>query len=311
MLSGIVTRVYGWDLMAADYVAWINGEFVPLARASLSVMDAGITTGASVTERLRTFRHQPFLLDEHLERLARSAEAAFVPLRDSVEAIGDLVGQVVDRNSKLIGADDDLAVSVFATAGTSAGPTLCVYATHIAANDYAAYYEKGQSLVVPSRRAIPNEALSPQIKTRNRLHWHIADRLAAQVEPASKALLIDEEGFVTETAAGNVFVVRGNRLMTPKRSKSLEGISQAYVMRLAERLGLACDEEDLRIEDLATAEEVFTSSSVYCLLSVVRLNQSRIADGRPGPTYRRLLASWSEDVGVDIVEQMQRMASER
>lgn len=297
--------------MTADNVAWINGEFVPLGRASLSVLDAGITTGASVTERLRTFRHQPFLLGEHLERLAKSAEAAFVPLPGPVELIGDLVHQVVDRNSNLVGAEDDLAVSVFATAGTSGEPTLCIHATRIAAHDYAPYFDNGLSLVVPPRRAIPDDALSPQIKTRNRLHWHIADRLAAQVAAGSKALLIDQEGFVTETAAGNVFVVRDGRLVIPRRSRTLHGISQAYVVGLAATLGLKCDEADLRVEALATADEVFTSSSVYCLLSVVRLNQSNIADGRPGPIFRRLLGAWSETVGVDIVEQMQRMASER
>lgn len=296
--------------MAAEYVAWLNGEYIPLSQASLSVLDAGVTTGASVTERLRTFRHAPFLLDKHLERFSRSADAAFVPLRLPANRIDALVHTTVEKNSALISKDDDLAISIFATAGTSAGPSLCIHATRIAASaEYAPYYEAGLRLAVPSTRAIPIDSLSPQIKTRSRLHWHIADRQASQAESGAKALLVDHNGYVTETAAGNVFVVSGNRLLTPRRSNTLRGISQQHVMELAGKLGIACSEADLYVGDVQSADEVFTSSSVYCLLPVVRLNQSIIGDGRPGPVHRQLLASWSKAVGVEIAEQMRRMAS--
>lgn len=293
--------------MPAEHVAWLNGKLVPLSQASLSIFDAGVLSGAIVSERLRTFRHEAFLLDEHVARLAASAEAAFVPLSLSPARIADLVREVVRRNAELIPAEDDLAVSVFATPGVGPEGTLCAYATGIPANQYTASYDYGISLAIPPTRATPAATLSPQIKTRSRLHWHIADSQAGPADPAVKALLVDADGFVTETATGNLFVVStdGSRILTPRRAKTLNGISQAYAIGL---LPLEVAEADLRPEDVMSASEAFLTSSVYCVLPVARLNRTAVGRG-PGTIYRALLRNWSDRVGVDIAGQMRRMAT--
>lgn len=293
--------------MAAEHVAYLNGSLVPLSQASLSIFDAGVLSGAIVSERLRTFRHEPFLLDEHVARLAASAEAAHVPLSLSAAEIADLIREVVRLNAELVPAEYDLGVSVFSTPGVDLAGTFCVYATPIPAHLYAGAYDAGLSLVTPPTRAIPGESLSPQIKTRSRLHWHIADAQAGRIEPGSKALLVDDKGFVTETATGNLFVVPpgGLRILTPRRTKTLGGSSRAYVLDL---LPLDVEEADLRPEDVASAGEAFVTSSVYCLLPVVRLNRAPVGRGA-GPIYRKLLADWSDRVGVDIAGQMRQMAS--
>jgi branched-chain amino acid aminotransferase len=294
--------------MAAEHVAWLNGRFVPLTEASLSIFDAGVTRGATVTERLRTFRHEPFLLDEHLTRLGASAQASYVPLAASLGEIQDIVRDVIGQNAAVISAEDDLAVSIFATPGTEAGPTLCVTATPITARQYADTYETGLRLVTPATQSMPAETVAPQIKTRSRLHWHIADCQAAQQEPAAKALLIDQNGFVTETATGNLFVSfhGGRRIATPRRTRTLCGISQAFVLKM---LPGVAEEADLRPDNVTAADEAFVTSSVSCILPVVSLNGWGIGEGRPGLVYRRLLAAWSEAVGVDIAGQMRRMAA--
>lgn len=293
--------------MAPPHVAWINGRYVPLAEAALSVFDAGVTTGATVTERLRTFRHEPFLLDDHVTRLAASAEAAHVRLPLPPAEIAALTREVVRRNAALVPANDDLAVSAFATAGTAAGPTLCVHATPIAAGDYAAAYGEGLKLATPVVRAIAAESLPPQIKTRSRLHWHIADAQADALDAGAKALLVDIDGHVTETATGNLFVVTGGgrRIATPRRRSTLGGISREFAAGL---LASPVEEADLTPEDVAAADESFVTSSVYCVLPVTRLNRTPVGAG-PGPVYRNLLRDWSERVGVDIAGQMARMAS--
>lgn len=293
--------------MAAEHVAWLNGRYVPLAQASLSIFDAGVTSGASVTERLRTFRHEPFLLDEHVARLAASAEAAFVPLRLPPDEVAALTREVVARNATMIAAEDDLAVSVFATAGTDREPTLCIHAAPIPAIQYADGYDRGLALVTPLTRALPADSLSPHIKTRNRLHWHIADAQAGRVEAGAKALLLDADGFVTENATGNLFVVTpdGRRILTPRRSTTLDGISRAFAVTLLPR---AVEEADLRADEVAAASEAFVTSSVYCVQPVTRLNGVRM---EVGPVYRKLLRDWSDRVGVDIAAQMRRMAGER
>jgi branched-subunit amino acid aminotransferase/4-amino-4-deoxychorismate lyase len=293
--------------MPAESIAWLNGRFLPLPEASLSIFDAGVTTGASVTERLRTFRHEPFLLDEHLARLDDSAKRAFVRLREPTNAIRALVLEVVEQNAAGLSAEDDLAISILATAGIADSPTLCIAALPIPAADYADSYTRGVTLAVPPTMAMPADVISPQIKTRNRLHWHIADRQAVDLDPGAKAILIDQHGFVTETATGNVFIVRGRKVSTPRRDRTLHGISQAYVMTLSSELGLEVSEAELTVDDVLNADEAFLTSSVYCMLPVVRLNRCPIGEGRPRVTYRRLLAVWSERVGVDIAAQMMRM----
>lgn len=297
--------------MDAESIAWLNGEFLPLKDAALSVLDAGVTTGASVTERLRTFCHQPFLLDEHLTRLNWSAEAAFVRLREPIDNVRSLVEEVVQRNGSLLDDADDFSISVFATDGVGAQPTLCVYSTPIPAEAYASGYDSGVALATPDVAALPRNVLSPQIKTRSRLHWHIADRRAESIEPGAKALLVDHEGFVTETSTGNLFVVRDRSLLTPRRDRTLAGISQRYVGTLAEKLGFQVAETDLRVDDVLIADEAFLTSSVYCMLPVVRLNRSPVGSGVPGQPFRAILSAWSEGVGVDIGAQMCRMAAEQ
>lgn len=278
--------------MAVEHVAWLNGEFIPLSQAKLSVLDAGVTTGATVTERLRTFRHEPFLLGEHVERLLASAKAAFIPAPATGDELGLLIRDVVRRNAALIDSAEDLSISAFLTAGVEGKPTLCVHATVIPAASVAAAFEQGVALVVPSTRAMSPETLSPQIKTRSRLHWHIADAEAAQKDATAKALLCDAVGNVTETATGNIFAVRHGQLSTPRRARTLHGISQSFVARLAKEQGLAVVEEDLRLDDLLSADEAYVTSSVYCMLPVVRIDGTPIGDGRAGPVYHRLLAAW-------------------
>ena len=293
----------------AQPTAWINGEFLPLASASLSVLDAGVTGGVTVTERLRTFRHEPFLLDEHLDRLAASAQAAYLKLPLPLADLRDIVDEVAQRTAIGLPAGWDMAISVFLTAGTAAGSTLCVHAAPVAAAQYAPQYD-GISLAIPPTRALPADCFFPHIKTRSRLHWHIADRQAAATEPGAAALLVDLDGFVTETATGNLFAVLSDgSLVTPNRGRTLRGISQGYVFRLAQHLGVGVAEADLTPADLRAASELFTTSSVSCMLPVVWLDRVAVGGGEPGPVYRQFLSAWGAAVGVNIAGQMRDMAA--
>jgi branched-subunit amino acid aminotransferase/4-amino-4-deoxychorismate lyase len=214
------------------------------------------------------------------------------------------VFEVVQQNAASVAADADLVISVFATAGVADSPTLCVATFPIPAADYADAYERGIALAVPPTMAMSADVISPHIKTRNRLHWHISDRQADELDRGASALLVDRDGFVTETASGNLFVVRGRKLLTPRRQGTLRGISQAYLTDLASDQNLETTEVNLTADDVLLADEAFLTSSVYCMLPVVRLNRCGIGGGRPGATYRMLLAAWSKRVGVDIAAQM-------
>jgi branched-subunit amino acid aminotransferase/4-amino-4-deoxychorismate lyase len=139
------------------------------------------------------------------------------------------------------------------------------------------------------------------------MHYYLADRQAAARDPHARALLLDGQGFVTEASTANVLIYRaGDGLAWPPTTKVLPGISLAVVVELAGRLGIPCGERDLTPNDVASADEVFLSSTPFCLLPVTRLNDRPIGAGRPGELFARLIAAWNEMAGLDIIAQAER-----
>jgi branched-subunit amino acid aminotransferase/4-amino-4-deoxychorismate lyase len=124
-------------------------------------------------------------------------------------------------------------------------------------------------------------------------------------------LLLDHDGYVTETSTGNLFVVRGRALLTPRAETTLPGIAQAHVMRLAERNGWEIGRADLTPQDVAGAEEAFLTSSTYCLLPVGAINGARIGTRIPGPVSKMLLDLWSQEIGLDLEAQALAAESRR
>jgi branched-subunit amino acid aminotransferase/4-amino-4-deoxychorismate lyase len=139
------------------------------------------------------------------------------------------------------------------------------------------------------------------------MHYYLADRQAAARDPHARALLLDGQGFVTEASTANVLIYRaGDGLSWPPTTKVLPGISLAVVAELAGRFGIPCGERDLTPKDVASADEVFLSSTPFCLLPVTRLNGRPISAGRPGELFARLMAAWNELAGLDIIAQAER-----
>src|SRR5262249_6571462 len=116
---------------------------------------------------------------------------------------------------------------------------------------------------------------------------------------------------VTETSGANFLIVEGGTIVSPTTVNTLPGISRAMVIELAGKLGIPFVERDLQVFNVINADEAFTASTPYCLMPVTKINGVAIADGRPGPMVRRLLAAWSEEVGLDIERQIQEGARHR
>lgn len=291
-------------------IAYLNGTFVPFREAVLPVYDLGLVQGATLTERLRTVHQVPYLLGEHLERLAGSVRRCGWSDVPASEELAGVVDVLTRRNALLISPEEELSIVVFVTAGQAISdanglaresrPTVCVHSSLLPVEKWSAGYRHGIDLVTPEIRQIPPESLDPTIKSRSRLHWYLADREAADRQPGSMALLLDQQEFVTETSSGNLFVVREGTLCTPRAESTLPGIAQAYVMQLAQRLGIPVQRADLTVADVTTAEEAFLTSSTYCILPVSRLNGERIGHAVPGPATRRLTSTWSDEMGLDF-----------
>ncbi len=295
--------------------AFRNGKFIPLEEARVSVLDAGFVLGATVAEQIRTFRGELFRLPEHLTRLRRSLEIVGTPLPLTFEALAEAALELVARNAAELAAGDGQGLAIYVTPGVygtftglgETGPMLGMLSFPLPFSQWVDTYREGQALWITETRQVPGNCWPAELKCRSRMHYHLADQEARRRDPRSRALLLDQEGFLSEASTANLLVWRGDEgLLASPVEKILPGISMDTLFRLAADLGLPHGHRELAPADLFTAEEAFLCSTSPCLLPVARVDGKPIGSGTPGPVFARLLAAWSERVGVDIAAQAER-----
>ena len=115
-------------------------------------------------------------------------------------------------------------------------------------------------------------------------------------------MLLDSNGHVTDTASANFLLVERGRIVSPSRENVLEGVSLKVVVELSARLGIPFEYRDITLDECYNAEEVLLTNTAYCLAHVVQINRHSFPG--PGPLFRRLLAAWNDEVGIDIHRQI-------
>jgi branched-subunit amino acid aminotransferase/4-amino-4-deoxychorismate lyase len=295
-------------------LAFFQGAFVPQAELHIPHYDAGFVLGATVTDLCRTVHHRLYRWPDHLARFRRSCDAASIHPELSDAEISECAGELVARNAERLAPDADLALVLLATPGAigyylgedsaagEAGATFIMHTFPLPFARYRRYFERGISLVTPGVRNVPAVCVDPHIKQRSRMHWWLADREVHRIDPGAQALLLDLEGHVTETAAANFLVVTGGTVVSPPRQTVLEGVSLQVVRELCAALSIRFDERPLRLEECLQADEALLTSTPYCLAGVSSINGKPLP--WPGPVFSRLLAAWSEHVGLDIPAQI-------
>ncbi len=293
---------------------YISGRMVAESSATISIFDSAVLLGDCVTESTRTFRHQPFRLDDHIRRLYKSLKVCRV---DPGLTPGELTAatlQVLDANLEIMGPEDDCWLVHNISRGLmKPGPspaqtnpaTIMIFTSHMDLRGWARYYTEGCHAVTSISRAIPAQSLDARIKNRSRLFYTMADTEARLVDPDAQVVILDINGNVSENKGGNIVIVADGTLKTPSLDNCLAGISRQTVIDLAQCLGLPVRESSLQMYDLYAADEMFFTSTPYCIMPATRFNGLPIGDGNVGPVTKRLLAAWSELVGVDIVAQAQ------
>ena len=182
-------------------------------------------------------------------------------------------------------------------------PTVCAHTFPLPFGLWAKKMREGAHVVTPSIRHVPPQCFDPKMKYRSRMHYFLADHEARLVDPEAVALLLDLDGNVTETSGANFLILERGVIVSPTLRNILPGISRQTVIELAAKLGIPFVERDIQVHSVMNAGEAFLASTPFCLLPVTRINGVTIADGQPGPIFRRLLAAWSELVGLDIAGQ--------
>ncbi len=280
-----------------DTWVWIENRVVPVAQARVPVLDRGFLYGDSVFEVTRTVARVPLFLSEHLDRLHHSATALGFGLIEratlieaihatlaSVKAAESYVRIIVTRGAGPLDLDPEAADA----------PRLIVIAKPLQL-PAAALYEDGVSLrLVGERRNAPGQ-VSAEIKSSNYLSSVLALR-AARRQGAYEALMCDLDGYVSEGASSNFFMVQGGKLYTPPLTLGLlPGVTRAAVLKLAAAAGITLAEVPFRAEQILNAEEAFLTSSIRGILPVTRLDDKPIGSGKPEALTRLLMQRYAAD----------------
>jgi branched-chain amino acid aminotransferase len=297
----------------SQHLVYINGALLPRDQAKISVFDAAVMLGDTVTESTRTFGHRPFKLDQHIRRLYQSLKVTRIDPGMTADEMHALSLRVLAANQDLLGPDDDCWLVHNISRGLSvagADPTvqrspatIIIFTSPMILTDWASFYTEGCHAVTPMSRAMPAQALDARIKNRSRMAYTLAEIEVKLVDPRAQGILLDIDGNIAENKGGNFFIVADGVLKTPTTRNALAGISRATVLELAAQLGIPACETDIQPYDVYTADEAFFTSTPYCIMPATRFNGLPVGDGKVGEITKRLLAGWSELVGLDIVAQ--------
>ena len=282
--------------------AWVDGELLPLERATVHVLDQGFRTGEGVFETMRAYAGHTFRLARHLDRASAGATTLGfeVPPHDQLETA---VRATVEANAH---ASPDLAVRLTVTPGpldpfapwplSSLDQPTVVVTAH-ALRPSPAMYEQGiRAVTVPWRRELPD------VKSVSYLSATMARRRARALG-ADEALLCDADDRVVEGASSNVFIVEEGRLRTPPLDAGLlAGVTRETVIEVAGDQQVPVVEDVVARTELQDADEVFVTASTRELVPVVRIDDRLVADGRPGVLTRRLHAAYRDLVARERAE---------
>ena len=273
-----------------DILIHVGGELLPRAEAKVSVFDSVVQGGDAVWEGLRVYDGRIFELDAHLDRLFDSAHAmafAEAPTREAVKAA--LFGTL-----KANGMRDGVHIRLTLTRGrkTTSGmdPRLNVYGpTLIVLAEWKkpVYAATGIRLITSSVRRNTPACIDSKIHHNNLIN-NILAKIQANLAGVDDAIMLDVHGYVSETNATNIFLVKRGVVLTPHADSCLPGITRAGVIRMARDLGLTVVERNISITDVHTADEVFTTGTMGELSPVLEVDGRQIGDGHAGPTTNRL-----------------------
>jgi len=279
-----------FDERNRDLIVNINGQLVHRDKAGISPFDSAVQGGDAVWEGLRLYNGRIFKLHEHLDRLERSARALSFSEIPSHEKIIEEIRHTLAANKMRDGVHIRLTLTrgVKITSGmdprlNQSGPTLIVLAEH----KVPVYAKTGLTLITSKIRRPPPEVLDAQIHHANLLNSILA-KIEANNAGADDALMLDTRGFVAETNATHVFIVRNGDLATSRVVACPEGITRGTVIEICAAEKIRCVETDLSVVDIYGANEMFCTGTMGELAAVTKIDNRHIGDGKVGAMTKRL-----------------------
>ncbi len=281
----------------ADGIAFIDGEYLPVSEAKISIFDIGFSRGDAVYDTVSVWKRSFFRLDDHVARFRRSCAGMRLTCPHPPDELKRILAGCVDRAGL-----QDAYVQMIVTRGTF--PSLTRRDPRLCTNRFVAFaipyvwivsperQEAGIDLVVSENRRTPTEAIDPRVKNFN---WMDLQRglFEALDRGGDTAVLCTPAGYLAEGPGFNLWLVRDGALATP-RTNVLEGITRRTVFDLAAELGVAAREADLGPADLRGADEAFLSSTAGGIMPVSQVDGKPLGSGKPGPLTMRVRALYWE-----------------
>ncbi|HXT02730.1 MAG TPA: D-amino acid aminotransferase [Casimicrobiaceae bacterium] len=275
----------------ADRVVYLNGNFLPLADAKVSVLDRGFIYGDGVYEVVPVYARKPFRMPQHLARLQNSLDGIRLA-NPHAQRWDALIAELIARQPF-----DDQAVYLQVTRG-------------VAKRDHAfphgvapTVFMMSNPLVLPSREQVErgvavitaqdNRWLRCDLKTTSLVGNVLMRQLAVDHDAVETVMFRD--GHLTEASASNVLIVRdGTIIAPPKDNLILPGITYDATLEIAHDAGVALDVRAVTHAETLSADEMWLSSSTKEVLAVTRVDDRPFAGGAPGPVFRRVWAAFQE-----------------
>ncbi len=284
------------DARNAHIFIHVDGELLPREDAKVSVFDSLVQGGDGVWEGLRVYDGKIFALEAHLDRLLDSAHAmAFkeIPTCDEIKA-------AIFETLRANGMRDSVHIRLTLSRGkkvTSSmdarvnqyGTTLIVLAEW----KPPIYSRTGIRLITSAIRRNPPQCIDSKIHHNNLIN-NILAKLEANVAGVDDAIMLDIQGYVSETNATNIFLIKKGQVLTPHADSCLPGITRGTVIRLTRDANIPIVERNVSLTEVYTADEVFTTGTVGELSPVLEVDGRQVGTGEIGPVTVRLQELYAE-----------------
>lgn len=289
----------------SDQWVFSGGQFVTKENAVVSVYDHGFLYGDGIFEGIRVYDGNIFRLDEHLKRLYESAQSIMLDIPYTKEEMGQIIVETIRKN-ELLSAYIRVVVSrgmgnLGLDPASCSQPRVIVIAEALTMFPQE-LYEKGLRIASVATRRNRPDVLSPQVKSLNYLN-NILVKLEANQAGVDEALMLNEQGYVTEGSADNIFIVKNNTIITPPvYLGALEGITRNAIIDLAKQNGYELKETPFTRHDVYVADEVFLTGTAIEVIAVIEVDQRKVSDGKPGRVTNHLLTEFRKLVTTDGVQ---------
>lgn len=273
-----------------DLLVNINGMLLHRDQAGISPFDSAVQGGDAVWEGLRLYNGRIFKLVEHLDRLRDSAKAmAFAQIPTHQQLIIEIRKTLIANNMT-----DGVHIRLTLTRGVkytsgmdprlnTQGPTLIVLAEH----KPPVYDKSGLTLITSSIRRIPPECVDQKIHSCNLINSILA-KIQANAAGVDDALMLDMQGFVAETNATHIFIVKDGVVSTPNTTSCPEGITRSVVLKLFQENAIPVDVRDITLAEVYRADEMFCTGTMGELAAVTLVDGRTIGSGEIGTMTQRL-----------------------